>query len=123
MRRGPEYLAVAALAAVLLPVTGQAQDCANAVTQLDMNRCAEIEWSQADATLNQLWSQVKPQADGMGLGDQLLGAQRAWLAHRDATCAYEQATFAGGSIAPLIYWSCMRRLTEQRNADLGGLLN
>lgn len=113
----------AAVAAALLPAAGHALDCATATTQLDLNQCAEAAWSQSDATLNQLWQTVKPQADQMGLGDQLLAAQRAWLAHRDATCAYEQATFAGGSIAPMIYWACMRRITEQRNDDLRGLLN
>ncbi|XDA99182.1 lysozyme inhibitor LprI family protein [Sulfitobacter sp. LCG007] len=120
--RGP-HIRVAALAAALLPASLSAQDCANPVTQIDMNACAQIAWQQSDATLNQLWARAKPLADQMGLGAQLLDSQRAWLSYRDAACGFEQAVFGGGSIAPMVYSNCMKRLTDRRNEDLRGMVN
>lgn len=94
-------------------------DCSNAGTQTDMNFCAKAGWEMSDAELNRLWSVVKPRADSEGWGAELLNQQRAWLVYRDTTCDFERDQYGGGSIAPLIYWQCMDRMTLWRNAELG----
>ena len=110
-------LILAALAAP--PAAAQTSvDCSRQQTQLDMNFCARSGWEVADGELNRLWSVVKPAADRRGQGAALLQAQRAWLRYRDATCEAERDGYAGGSIAPLVYWQCMDRLTIARNAEL-----
>ncbi|MEM8850088.1 MAG: lysozyme inhibitor LprI family protein [Pseudomonadota bacterium] len=110
-------LAAALFAAA--PAFGQtSKDCSRMPTQLDANFCAKDGWAISDGELNRLWSVVKPAADARGTGQALLDAQRAWLRYRDATCEAEQNEYAGGSIAAMVYWSCMDRLTLQRNAEL-----
>lgn len=114
-----------ALAAAILaasPAMGQtSKDCSRMPTQLDANFCARDGWAISDAELNRLWGVVKPAADRRGTGQALLDAQRSWLRYRDATCEAERDEYAGGSIAPMIYWACMDRVTIQRNAELRAL--
>ncbi|THH36261.1 DUF1311 domain-containing protein [Aliishimia ponticola] len=88
-----------------------------------MNECAAAEYQRADAELNALWSYAKPSADQMGVGAQLLDAQRKWIAYRDAACTAEAEMFRGGSIQPLVWFQCMTRLTAQRSGDLRNFSN
>ena len=101
------------------PAAGQVSiDCSDRQTQLDLNFCARDGWGVSDAELNRLWAEVKPAADRRGFGAELLAEQRAWLRRRDATCEADRDGYAGGSIAPMIYWQCMDRQTIARNAEL-----
>lgn len=111
---------MAAVAALLLPPTA-ALACPGQ-TQLDMNACAEADYKRADADLNAYWRPVKAHYDAIGAGDVLLDAQRKWLAFRDAACAAETAPYAGGSILPLVHWTCLARLTWARADDLRALM-
>ena len=52
----------------------------------------------------------------------LVGAQKAWLAFRDAECDFEAAGARGGSIQPMIVAQCRTRLTEARSGALRGFL-
>ena len=87
-------------------------------TQLEMNECAEAEFQQADTALNAAWGPAKSFMDGLGQGEVLLDAQRKWIAFRDAACSAEIAPYSGGSIRPLIWYSCLSRLTRVRTQDL-----
>ncbi|MFW8633735.1 lysozyme inhibitor LprI family protein [Cribrihabitans pelagius] len=107
------------LLAALVPVPAAAQSSCSGQTQIDANFCAKEKWQAADAELNRLWGEVKPLADARGAGQALLKNQRAWLQHRDAGCEGELA--AGGSAAPMFYWSCMEAQTLQRNQVLRSL--
>ena len=111
-------LIAAALLAAAPAIAQTSIDCSSRPTQTDMNVCARDGWNASDADLNRLWSQVKSAADRRGTGAALLAEQRAWLRRRDATCEAERNQYAGGSIAPMIYWQCMDRLTIRRNAEL-----
>ncbi|PWJ20477.1 lysozyme inhibitor LprI family protein [Jannaschia seohaensis] len=109
--------AAAVLAAA--PATAQTSiECSNLMTQTELNFCARDGWAVSDAELNRLWKEVKPAADRRGQGQSLLNEQRAWLRLRDRTCEGERDQYAGGSIAAMIYWQCMDRLTIARNAEL-----
>ena len=44
----------------------------------------------------------------------LVGAQRAWVAFRDAECKFSASGVAGGSVYPLIYSNCTTELTKAR---------
>jgi uncharacterized protein YecT (DUF1311 family) len=48
----------------------------------------------------------------------LLKAQRAWLAYRDAACEVQASPYEGGSIQPLIWFSCLSELTAERTRML-----
>ncbi|HEY9817556.1 MAG TPA: lysozyme inhibitor LprI family protein [Candidatus Obscuribacterales bacterium] len=88
-------------------------DCQNAQTQSDMNLCAGETYKLADDDLNRLYQQVLnqlPQSDRPAL----IEAQEAWLAYRDTNCDFEASLFEGGSIQPLMYYSCLERMTDER---------
>ena len=76
-------------------------------TQMEMNSCAASDYSRADEELNTVWRKLPKSKE-------LLASQRAWIAYRDAECSFRKAQFEGGSIAPLIYSSCLSELTKQR---------
>ncbi len=105
---------------VLSLLAGTAGAACPGQTQQEMNACAQAEFQQADAALNAAWGPAKSFMDGIGQGDALLDAQRKWIAFRDAACTAEIAPYSGGSIQPLIWYSCLARLTRTRTQDLDG---
>jgi uncharacterized protein YecT (DUF1311 family) len=88
-----------------------AQAACPGATQTDMNACAASDYARADKELNGAWGKLPK-------SEPLVATQRAWIAFRDAECAYRAAQFEGGSIAPLIRSSCMAELTRQRTQML-----
>lgn len=117
--------------AFLFPLAAQAQDavpnCAEAVTQADMNICADLAWKAADEDLNLAYGFAVSmmQAVDAGLPEDQRGAeaalregQRAWIAFRDAGCAAEGFRVRGGSMEPLVVASCRERVTRARTEDL-----
>ena len=104
---------------ILVPFTaatfsfGTAQAGCPGDTQMEMNSCAANDYSRADDELNATWRKLPKST-------QLLAAQRAWIAYRDAECSFRKAQFEGGSIAPLIFSSCLSELTKERTKILIG---
>ena len=114
-------LTVSLLSGLLGTRTAQAQsgdDCQSPQTQMMMNICANREYAQADAALNDAWGPARKFADAIGKGTLLLEAQRAWLAYRNAACLAQASPYEGGSIQPMIYSNCLSRLTAQRTEML-----
>lgn len=106
-----------------------ALNCAYPDTQLEMNVCSYRDYQAADKVLNAAWKtaqQLALQADrdspparkADSAAAQLLAAQRAWIAYRDAHCLAMADQYRGGSIRPLIHNSCMTDLTKTRTAQL-----
>ena len=107
-----------ALSLGLFLLAGAASAACPGQSQLEMNICAADEFQRADAALNAAWGAAKAFADGAGVGAQLLDAQRKWIAFRDAACQAEADLFTGGSIRPLVWNTCLTRLTQRRTEDL-----
>jgi uncharacterized protein YecT (DUF1311 family) len=97
------------------------QPCADAQTQSEMNQCAYEEYKKADAELNKTYQQLLPKLEA-ARQERLKTAQRAWIAFRDADCEYEAAEYEGGSMQPLIRYSCLESATRNRTAQLRGFL-
>ena len=106
---------------ILLAMLLAAPDCANAITQADMNFCAATGYAHADATLSAVWPRALAKARRMGGGDQLLAAQRAWLTFRDAECEAENAGSTGGSMHGMAIGQCRTTLTNARVRQLADL--
>lgn len=121
------------LLALLLPAaTATAQqnpdiDCENAVVQMELTYCAEKEWEAADAKLNTAYSaamksmremDAELSADLKGAAETLKEAQRAWIPYRDKACAAAGFLARGGSMEPMLIYSCLAELTEQRTQQL-----
>lgn len=108
------------LALAACPFAAQAQEitCDPEGSQHAMNMCAVQEFEAADAALNTAYKRAMSAARDMGIDAQLRQAQRAWLPYRDAACAAEADIFEGGSLRPLILYSCMAALTNERTRHL-----
>ncbi|MDI1330584.1 MULTISPECIES: lysozyme inhibitor LprI family protein [Pseudomonas] len=104
-----------ALPPLLFTTVAHAADCDNATDQATMNQCAAQQHKAADKELNALYQQItqrlKSNPDSKKL---LLGAQRSWIAFRDAECKFASAGVEGGSVYPLIYSNCVTELTKAR---------
>jgi|GEM_PF-772081 urease subunit beta len=118
---GPLVLAAGLFLGSVFAPAAQAQTAAECIApqaQQLMNACAAKEYQEVDDALNEAWKPAKSFADAIGQGDALLAAQRAWIGYRDAACEVHASPYAGGSIQPLIYSTCMTELTVQRTRML-----
>ena len=126
---------IAALALALL-AAGQPADtlnCDDTRSQAEMNACAARDFETADRELNLVWREsianardldreMDANADGRASYEATLrDAQRAWLAFRDAQCAWEGYEARGGSMESMLYEMCRANLTRERSAQLRGL--
>ena len=95
--------------------------CAAATTSAEMLVCAEEDFLAATAEqaapLNRLLAQL-PAARRPAFRR----AQKAWIGYRTSTCLFEASAAAGGSLAPVLQWRCVARLTRDRAALLSALL-
>ena len=103
------------LTPLLFVAAAQADDCANAITQGEMNQCAAQEKKAADNELNSLYKQITARLkDNPEAKQSLVKAQRAWIGFRDAECNFSASGVEGGSVYPLIYGNCITALTKAR---------
>lgn len=93
-------------------------NCRNPQSQYELNFCADQSAKVADRQLNRAYQKVYATLKGTPRESQLVDAQRAWIQFRDTNCAFERDRYKGGSISPLIYSSCVERLSKQRTQDL-----
>ncbi|RZM79023.1 lysozyme inhibitor LprI family protein [Leptolyngbya iicbica] len=99
------------------PVPKLPAECASPDTQTQMNICAGAEYERADVQLNNAYQATLATVSG-AQADQLVAAEQAWITYRDLYCDFVQGQYAGGSIQPLIYGTCMTQLTQERTALL-----
>ena len=94
--------------------------CADLVTQSGMNRCAMYKYQRADEELNKIYPQTMGKLPPEHQ-QKLKTAQLAWIQFRDAHCDCEAFTYEGGSIQPLIKYSCLETETRSRIKQLKSL--
>lgn len=102
------------------PSTAGKQGCADLLTQHEMNRCAQEEYKKADAALNRAYQQAMAKLSPEHKS-KLKTAQLAWIKFRDAHCDCEAFTFDGGSMEPLIKFTCLDSVTKQRTQQIKSL--
>ena len=107
-----------AMLAFAAPALSQNIDCKNAMSQSEMNICADQDYRAADAKLNAAYARLMAALGDDGFRTKLKLAQRAWISFRDSECTYETADNEGGSIHPMVYAGCLTRLTKQRTKVL-----
>jgi uncharacterized protein YecT (DUF1311 family) len=120
------------LLTLLLFAPAQELRCEDPTTQSDMTRCEVRRFEAADRDMNRQWKLTlaamrnadrSPGDDGRpSYADQLLKAQRAWLAYRDAHCDSDGYRMRGGSAEPMLVAPCRADLTEGRTKQLAGLV-
>ncbi len=92
-------------------------NCNDRQTQLAMNICSGRDYRAADAELNQVYQALILQQSDSGKAA-LETAELAWLSFRDIDCTFSKSFYEGGSIAPLIYNSCLEARTVNRTQEL-----
>lgn len=109
-------------------------DCANAMSQADMNQCSYLDFEKADKELNVVYKQAMKSADEadkqaaemdeayVGAVKALKKAQRAWIDYRDGHCDGVGYEAVGGSMQPMLISGCQARMTEHRTKELRELI-
>jgi len=110
------------IAGLLLSANVLADSCDNETSQAGLNECYGKEYKKQDDLLNQTYGQA------MILGTdaqkaQLKSAQKAWIAFRDADCAFLSSGADGGSVAPMVHAQCMTDKTVERTELLKSTLH
>lgn len=103
-----------------------AQACEGAQpTTLSMNACRAAEAAWWDDRLNRTYGDLRGllETRGADRAGGLREMQRAWIAWRDAACAYEAGQFAGGSLAGTVLAGCRMQRTAQQALWLAGELD
>lgn len=89
----------------------------SAQTQLEMNMAASEEFKIADKQLNLTYNKLIKLLEPKEKS-QLVDVQKSWIKYKEAHCKFEADQYEGGSIQPLIWYSCLQKITEQRNEYL-----
>ena len=94
---------------VVMPLSlmERAQAACPGDTQMEMNDCAAQDFDKADKRLNQAYKRLEKTPE-------LIAAEKAWIAFRDAECKYQAQAVEGGSMQPMVYANCLQSLTENR---------
>lgn len=73
--------------------------------------------------LNKLYKQIEHRLkDDADTTKQLVTAQRAWVAFRDAECNFSSSGASTGSVYPMIVSICLDGMTQKRIEDFRGYL-
>jgi uncharacterized protein YecT (DUF1311 family) len=91
--------------------------CANAMTQMEMNQCADRQGRQAQGKLDALLKELAGVLE-KGEGTRLAAVQKAWASYRDAHCEWQASVFEGGSIQPMERLTCFSSVTWNRIDEL-----
>jgi len=87
-------------------------------TQIDMNEAANIIYKKADAKMSTIYKKVQKETISKTDKKLLLDAQTKWIIYKEAHCKSASASYEGGSIQPLIYFNCLREITNERIKQL-----
>jgi len=120
---------VFAAALAVFPICAHAQSpkCREPATQSDMNGCALRDFKEVDVVLNDIWktaiATARERDAYIGEGEvpseeMLRDAQRTWITYRDQACLAESTIARGGSLQPLLQYTCPHAKTLNRISDL-----
>jgi uncharacterized protein YecT (DUF1311 family) len=109
-------------------IAGEAIDCSNPTSTVEMNECADRELAAADAKLNAAYDKAlkslkdlasDPPFDAKAWEEALRKSQRAWIAFRDAECKDHVPMFwSGGTGTTSAVLGCLSRKTKERTEEL-----
>lgn len=91
----------------------QSANCNYAADQASLNRCADQAFKASDAKLNKTYKALMRQLDAASQ-QRLKKAQRAWIAYKEAQCAFEAAPSQGGSVYPMVLSICLEAVTSDQ---------
>jgi uncharacterized protein YecT (DUF1311 family) len=92
-------------------------NCEEALTQAEINVCAQQSYEAADRELNRVYQQLRDNLSPEER-EELRQAELEWIEYRDANCEAESSEYEGGSLQPTIRYGCLEELTRNRTAEL-----
>jgi uncharacterized protein YecT (DUF1311 family) len=92
------------------------------LNQMQLDQCAGQGFLAADAKLNKLYRTLMSKYDASNQA-LLKGAEKSWLAYRDAECSYETNGTVGGTINPMEDTLCRTDKTNARIKELNAQLH
>jgi uncharacterized protein YecT (DUF1311 family) len=96
-------------------------DCNNAQNTIELNKCAQMRFDDADIELNVVYKKLKRYLNKNEMA-KLRDAQRAWIKYRDKSAEFAASMYEGGTFASVAYMNEKARITEQRVKELKALL-
>ena len=91
--------------------------CLNSITQLDLNECLMVEYTNESARLSDVYERYLATLQGpQKLHFQ--AAQSRWKSSRDANCNSEASVVSGGSAQSMVLANCLSNLTSERIREL-----
>lgn len=100
----------------------QCQQAPGGDTTIGIAKCVMGEHAAWDAVLNREYKTARSQFAGdPTAADSLRDAQRAWIAWRDAECAFQYDRYGGGSMRTIAAANCRMSMTAMRALELRGL--
>jgi uncharacterized protein YecT (DUF1311 family) len=98
-------------------------DCGSqSLSQAELDMCAGRGFKIADTKLNMLYNLLLSKYERNNAAV-LKTAERAWIAYREAECAYETNESIGGTINPMVTSICATDKTNARIKELTRQLN
>ena len=95
------------------------EHCPNAITQLELTQCATDFYKTEDTQMNEAYLALKNRLNTQNpVQQQLLTAQNAWLAFREADCELRAKIYEGGSLLPMAVQVCLGQRTQERRLAL-----
>jgi uncharacterized protein YecT (DUF1311 family) len=114
--------AMVVLLTALCSAPAVASPCADQ-TQRGLDACAGAARDKADAALNAVYKQIVARLNDDGAKTKrLIEAEKAWIAFRDAECAFANSDTEGGSIHSMEVTLCEEKLTTTRTQELRSYL-
>ena len=84
---------------------------------------SDASFKAADGELNKLYKEIERRLkDNQDAAKDLVAAQRAWIAFRDAECKFAASGVQGGSAYPTVYSNCLAQLTQTGVNDFKSFL-
>jgi uncharacterized protein YecT (DUF1311 family) len=87
-------------------------------TQSEMNNQAKIAHQRADQEMTKVYKTVMSSLSSQIEKNQLLEVQRAWIKYKESHCKALANQYQGGSMYPLILYSCLEEITIERKKQL-----
>lgn len=116
-------------------LSDQCMDQPDGQTTIGMTQCAQSETEAWDVLLNSEYKAARAWTKAADEGetaepqmfavraDELLAAQRAWIAFRDANCRAAYGIYGSGSMRNIAGSQCKLRMTAKRAIELRMLYN
>ncbi len=88
-----------------------------AQTQAELNETAMNDYNKSDVELNKYYKELTKILSEKSK-QKLVMTQRLWIKYRDSHCDFEASYFDGGTIRPVIKFTCLKNITDQRIDNL-----